>query len=122
MQTDELSIGGDGHESWLCAELERASQRAKEWDYDPPSDAAVQRARTLFAALDEVEFQHALEISIGVDGSIDIFASRRDVRVSVEILPSGSIQFVRSHSGGSVEPVRSAVSDAEVVHELSRAA
>ena len=74
----------------LEARLARALADAKRWEYDPPSDKAVVRARELFRVFAH-SFQEidAFDVGVGVDGSIDITASGTESSVSMDVSPDG---------------------------------
>lgn len=108
----------------LQDELERALALAKRDDFDAPSAAALARARTLFAELSSAMDTSAFEVTVGEDGSIELFtATPSGERLTVEIsAAAGRVGLVVQDAGGRVLAAVKEATDGEVVRRLERAA
>lgn len=128
MQSDELTVGGDGAEraeEMLLAALDRAIERARGWDYDLPSEAALKRARAMIArASEQLSNVDDLEICVAIDGGIEFSLSNDCTYTTVEISPlSARIDLVaRDLAKGLISASQSDASEAEAVRQLERAA
>jgi hypothetical protein len=93
MQPNETATGGGAER--LARDLEQAIARARTWEYDIPCARTLARAQALFAelagALPSVD---NLEVSVGADGSIDLFAGNDTFAVSLEVTPSARLNGV----------------------------
>lgn len=123
MQANETASSGGGAER-LSSDLERAIARARTWDYEVPCAHTLKRAQALFAELAGVlPSLDNLEVSVGADGSIDLFAGNDAFAVSLEVTPSATLNGVtRDVAQSAVVWEATEPPIARILRELERAA